>query len=95
MCAREPYYRVALTVAEVFEGVAPDDFRKALIGRKLTAVQRRGKCMWLQLDGKGPMPLIHHGTTACKHCLTGAGRLQELCNSAMCAQLQLLIACML
>src|SRR5512147_2829385 len=34
----------------VFEGVAPARFRRALVGRRVKAVRRHGKHLWLELD---------------------------------------------
>ncbi|HEX5528417.1 MAG TPA: DNA-formamidopyrimidine glycosylase family protein, partial [Methylomirabilota bacterium] len=33
----------------VFEGVAPARFRRALVGRRVKAVRRHGKHLWLEL----------------------------------------------
>lgn len=40
----------------------PDRVRRALVGRRVEAVRRRGKWIWLVLDG-GPHPLVHLGMT--------------------------------
>ncbi|MHC5004519.1 MAG: DNA-formamidopyrimidine glycosylase family protein, partial [Planctomycetota bacterium] len=50
-CARDPI---------VFEGAAPVRFKRALVGRHVTAVGRRGKHFWLELDDR-PWPCFHLG----------------------------------
>jgi len=45
------------------DGVAEDSFRAALLGRTLQAVRRKGKQMWFELSGAGPLPLWHFGMT--------------------------------
>ncbi|HUP38467.1 MAG TPA: DNA-formamidopyrimidine glycosylase family protein [Candidatus Limnocylindria bacterium] len=50
----------------VFEGVAPARFRRALVGRRVKAVQRRGKHLWLELDRR-PWPCLHFGMTGGIH----------------------------
>jgi len=52
-CARDPI---------VFDGVTPARFRKALLGREVLAVVRRGKHLWFELDRR-PWPLFHFGMT--------------------------------
>jgi formamidopyrimidine-DNA glycosylase len=47
--------------AIVFGGVAPKSIEKALLGRKVQAVGRRGKFFWLTLDGEGPTVFGHLG----------------------------------
>ena len=44
----------------VFDGVSPRRFARALRGRQVVAVHRRGKHMWIELDRR-PWPLIHFG----------------------------------
>lgn len=44
----------------VFDGVSPRRFARALRGRQVVAVRRRGKHMWIELDRR-PWPLIHFG----------------------------------
>lgn len=46
----------------VFEGVAPARFRRVLVGRRVTAVRRHGKHLWLELDRR-PWPCLHFGMT--------------------------------
>lgn len=46
----------------VFDGVSPQRFRKALRGRRVRAVGRRGKQIWFELD-RPPWPLFHFGMT--------------------------------
>jgi formamidopyrimidine-DNA glycosylase len=46
----------------VFEGLSPRRIRSALLGRRVEAVRRRGKHLWLVLDG-APCPLFHFGLT--------------------------------
>ena len=40
---------------------APGEMRAALVGRELTAVHRRGKSMWCETSGPGPVLGIHLG----------------------------------
>ena len=47
---------------KVFEGVAPDDFAKHLVGQRITGAGRKGKQLWVELE-KRPWPLIHLGMT--------------------------------
>lgn len=46
----------------VFDGVAPTDVHRALIGARVEAVHRRGKHLWFELDRR-PWPLFHFGMT--------------------------------
>lgn len=50
----------------VFEGVSAARWRKALVGKRVLAIQRRGKQLWFQLD-EGPHPLFHFGMTGAFH----------------------------
>jgi formamidopyrimidine-DNA glycosylase len=50
----------------VFEGVAPARFRRALVGRRVKAVRRHGKHLWLELDRR-PWPCLHFGMTGGIH----------------------------
>lgn len=50
----------------VFEGVAPTRFRRALVGRRVKAVRRHGKHLWLELDRR-PWPCLHFGMTGGIH----------------------------
>src|ERR1700720_4041068 len=54
----------------VFEGVAPARFRRALVGRRVKAVRRHGKHLWLELDRR-PWPCLHFGMTGGIHIPTG------------------------
>jgi formamidopyrimidine-DNA glycosylase len=40
---------------------APGEIADALVGRELTAVHRRGKSMWLETSGDGPLLGLHLG----------------------------------
>ncbi|MCA9752451.1 MAG: hypothetical protein KC591_09685 [Gemmatimonadetes bacterium] len=46
----------------VFDGVTPTHVRKALTGRRVRSVHRRGKHLWMTLD-RAPHPLFHFGMT--------------------------------
>jgi formamidopyrimidine-DNA glycosylase len=46
----------------VFEGVSPRRLTLALRGRRVEAVRRKGKFLWLELDRR-PWPLLHFGMT--------------------------------
>ena len=46
----------------VYEGVTPRGFARALTGRRVVAVRRRGKHLWMELDRR-PWPLFHFGMT--------------------------------
>ena len=46
----------------VYDGVAPLRFAAALRGRRVVAVRRKGKHLWLELDRR-PWPLFHFGMT--------------------------------
>ncbi|MAE67413.1 MAG: hypothetical protein CMJ18_24395 [Phycisphaeraceae bacterium] len=46
----------------VFDGVGAARFRKALLGRTVLEVGRRGKQIWFELD-RTPWPLFHFGMT--------------------------------
>ena len=52
-CGRDPI---------VFQGISPQRMRRALVGRRVEAVRRRGKQLWFDLDA-GPHPLFHFGMT--------------------------------
>ncbi|MHC4947748.1 MAG: DNA-formamidopyrimidine glycosylase family protein [Planctomycetota bacterium] len=52
-CARDPI---------VYESVGPARFGRALRGRRVRAVRRRGKHLWLELDDR-PWPCFHFGMT--------------------------------
>ena len=44
----------------VYEGVKPRTFARALSGRKVLAVRRKGKQLWMELDRR-PWPTLHFG----------------------------------
>ncbi|HSB61010.1 MAG TPA: DNA-formamidopyrimidine glycosylase family protein, partial [Vicinamibacteria bacterium] len=44
----------------VFAGTTPRRFARALVGRRVEAVRRKGKHLWMELDGR-PWPLFHFG----------------------------------
>jgi formamidopyrimidine-DNA glycosylase len=44
----------------VFEGIGPRRFAAALRGRRVVAVRRRGKHLWMELDRR-PYPMFHFG----------------------------------
>ena len=46
----------------VYEGIAPARIRRALVGRRVKAVRRHGKHLWLELDHR-PWPCLHFGMT--------------------------------
>src|SRR5262249_29561909 len=50
----------------VFEGVAPERVRRALLGRRVRAVQRHGKHFWLELDRR-PWLSAHFGMAGGLH----------------------------
>ncbi|MGH7300238.1 MAG: DNA-formamidopyrimidine glycosylase family protein [Candidatus Rokuibacteriota bacterium] len=50
----------------VFDGVAPARVRRALVGRRVKAVRRHGKHLWLELDRR-PWPCLHFGMTGGIH----------------------------
>jgi formamidopyrimidine-DNA glycosylase len=54
----------------VFEGVAPARVRRALVGRRVKAVRRHGKHLWLELDRR-PWPCLHFGMTGGVHVPAG------------------------
>jgi formamidopyrimidine-DNA glycosylase len=54
----------------VFEGIAPARFRRALVGRRVKAVRRHGKHLWLELDRR-PWPCLHFGMTGGIHVPAG------------------------
>lgn len=47
----------------VYSGTTHDDFAKALSGRKVLDVRRYGKVLYMELDGEGPLPVLHFGMT--------------------------------
>lgn len=46
----------------VYDGVSPTRFAAALRGRRVDAVRRKGKHLWMELDRR-PWPLFHFGMT--------------------------------
>lgn len=46
----------------VFDGIRPIEVKRALEGRRVEAVMRRGKQLWFRLD-RSPHPLFHFGMT--------------------------------
>ncbi|WIA12000.1 hypothetical protein OEZ85_012081 [Tetradesmus obliquus] len=48
---------------KIFGGSSPQQLVAALQGRRLLAAGRKGKNLWLSLEGAGPMPLMHFGMT--------------------------------
>jgi formamidopyrimidine-DNA glycosylase len=64
---------VAAHVADdaiVFEGVPATRVRRALVGRRVKAVRRHGKHLWLELDRR-PWPCLHFGMTGGIHVPAG------------------------
>lgn len=50
-----------LIPAEVFDGASSEQVVDALKGRKLLGAHRKGKQMWLTLEGDKPNVLMHFG----------------------------------
>lgn len=50
----------------VYQGVEPRAVAKALAGRRILDLHRRGKHLWMELD-KRPWPLFHFGMTGWLH----------------------------
>ena len=50
----------------VYEGVSPARFAAVLRGRRVEAVRRRGKHLWMELDRR-PWPLFHFGMYSVGH----------------------------
>ena len=61
--------------AIVFEGVPPERFRKALLGRRVEGIKRHGKHLWLELDRR-PWPCLHFGMTGGFHTAPGGPRVK-------------------
>ena len=59
----------------VFEGVSAERVRKALIGRRVSAIKRHGKHLWLELDRR-PWPCLHFGMTGGFHTAPGGPRVK-------------------
>jgi len=53
---------------EVFDGASSDEVVAAVKGRKLLGAHRKGKQMWLTLEGDGNKPnlLMHFGEQDCR-----------------------------
>ena len=60
----------------VFEGVPPARFRRALVGRRVKAVRRHGKHLWLELDRR-PWPCLHFGMTGGIHVPDAGGAVRR------------------
>lgn len=58
----------------VAEGVTEEGITAALLGRQLSAVQRKGKQLWMEFDGEGPAVLWHLGMTG-SFVVEGKGRM--------------------
>jgi formamidopyrimidine-DNA glycosylase len=59
----------------VFERVPASRFRRALVGRRVQAVKRHGKHLWLELDRR-PWPCLHFGMTGGFHTAPGGPRVR-------------------
>lgn len=66
--ARGRVIRNVLTVEDpiVYDGVAPGAVARALTGRRMVDMHRRGKHLWMELDRR-PWPLFHFGMTGWLH----------------------------
>ena len=64
----------------VFENAGPARMRKALLGRRVLAVRRRGKHIWFELDER-PWPTFHFGMTGAFH--TPGTKQLELASSSL------------
>src|SRR5262245_6185743 len=56
----------------VFDGIAPARVRRALLGRRVSAVHRHGKHIWFALDQR-PWLILHFGMTGGFHTPEGRG----------------------
>jgi formamidopyrimidine-DNA glycosylase len=63
----------------VYAGVSPRRFALALRGRRLLAVRRKGKHLWMELD-RGPFPLFHFGMTGSFEIYTRADERPRFCK---------------
>ena len=54
---------MGLLHAEVIQGVTPEELQNALQGRTILDAHRKGKHLWLELDGDSPAVLFHLGMT--------------------------------
>lgn len=68
---------IVLPAAEVFDGASSAEVEAALQGRKLVGAHRKGKQMWLLLEGDKPNLLMHFGTPA------AAFRQRSLCTAVL------------
>src|SRR2546423_14852982 len=59
----------------VFDRVPASRFRAALVGRRVRAVKRHGKHLWLELDRR-PWPCLHFGMTGGFHTAPGGPRVK-------------------
>jgi formamidopyrimidine-DNA glycosylase len=59
----------------VFDGLSPARLRAALLGRRVRAVHRHGKHLWLELDRR-PWLTIHFGMTGAFHTAPGGPRVR-------------------
>lgn len=50
----------------VFETKLPAEVKRALVGRRVLEICRRGKFLWFELD-KSPWPIFHFGMTGAFH----------------------------
>ena len=50
----------------VFEKKLPAEIKRALVGRRVLEICRRGKFLWFELD-KTPWPIFHFGMTGSFH----------------------------
>lgn len=50
----------------VFETKLPAEIKRALVGRRVLEICRRGKFLWFELD-KSPWPIFHFGMTGAFH----------------------------
>jgi len=64
--------------AIVFDGVGPGRWRRALLGKRVVGVHRRGKQIWFEME-EGPHPLFHFG-------MTGAFRLRGVPDLPLAAR---------
>ena len=46
---------------EVIEGIPSEELQKVLTGRKLLKACRKGKQMWIEMDGGVPALMLHFG----------------------------------
>ena len=78
-------------IAEVIEGIAPDELQKMLTGRKLLRACRKGKHMWMELDGGAPALMFHFGVFLNDVQLTIWGDTHVTCETAISHLLSLLL----